>query len=41
MHLLTPRNVAGESLLALQIRFYVVALARSAEVKARRGGFGG
>jgi hypothetical protein len=35
------RTAAGESLLALQIGIYVVAAARAAEMKARRGGFGG
>jgi hypothetical protein len=35
------RTAAGESLLALQIKSHVVAVARVAEVDARRGGFGG
>src|SRR5262249_18369865 len=35
------RTAAGESLLALQIKAYIVAVARVAEVDARRGGFGG
>src|SRR5262249_1757434 len=35
------RTAAGESPLALRLRFNVVAAARAAEVDARRGGFGG